>query len=230
MDMKVWDNCPSQDHSGQQCRKVLNVHFQGVITQQPQSTPLPSSCSSSYMPIQHKQKNFVCVCMCGHAHRLQICKSNEKTIISELHNHFQATDPNFIMDLCYLLTCSLQLDMHQWHATLSPGDNNSLTCAAFWSQLVGLPKLVGISTALPDKAGVRLLLHGSVFYPSVFLSLEIMVYKSNDSCTSTQDHSQPPHGNLQEECNLYLLETIFNNTDSVFNISSDNENKDSSLI
>jgi hypothetical protein len=129
--------------------------------------------------------------MCAHMHRLQIWKSNEKTIISELHKCFQATDLNFIAGLCYLLTCSLQLDMHQWHTALSPGDNNSLTCAALWCQLICLPELVCTSTALPAKVGVRLFLHGSGFYPSAFLSLEILVDKSNDSCTSIQDPSQP---------------------------------------
>jgi hypothetical protein len=146
------------------------------------------------MPIQQKQKKRVCVrarvraCVGGGT---QICKSNEKIIISELHNRFLATDLNFIMGLCYLLTCSPQFDMPQWHVTLSPGDHNSVTCGAFWCQLVCLPELFGISTALPDKVGIRLFLHGSGFYPSAFLSWGIMVDKRNNSCTSTQDPSQP---------------------------------------
>jgi hypothetical protein len=57
--------------------------------------------------------------------------------------------------------------------------------------LVCLPELVGTSTALPAEAGFKFFLHGFGFYPSAFLSIEIMEDKSIDPCTSTQDPSQP---------------------------------------
>jgi hypothetical protein len=73
--------------------------------------------------------------------------------------------------------------MHVYYAALALGADDSHVCHNLWlflSELSSCHLIVGLGMRL------KLFVHSSGFYPSAFLSIEILSDKTDDPCNSTQ--------------------------------------------